>query len=175
MVPVTSERSTASAGQPTEVVVRVDGGRRRRPSLLGLLALAGVALLVFMGVGFANGWLGLDHVFSTRTTDRSAPVILHKLNNISSYRAASATLSVTVDEEKDVSILPQFLAGPLRRPAGFDGVGVAQVQQRPVGHAADVGPAGGAERRQGLVPGGPDVRVGGGFGADRVGGVGVAG
>ena len=58
---------------------------------------------------------------------------------------------------------------------GFDGVGVAQVQQRPVGHAADVGAVDGAERRQGLVPGSPQVRVGGGFGADRVGGVGVAG
>ena len=72
--------------------------------------------------------------------------------------------------------LAQFLAGPLRRPAGFDGVGVAQVQQRPVGQAADVGPVDGAERGQGLVPGSPQVRGGGGgFGADRVGGVGVAG
>ena len=72
--------------------------------------------------------------------------------------------------------LAQFLAGPLRCPGGFDGVGVAQVQQRPVGHAADVGPVDGAEGGQGLVPGGPQVRgCGGGFGADRVGGVGVAG
>jgi hypothetical protein len=41
----------------------------------------------------------------------SAPVILHKLRNLSDYNAASATFSVTVDEEHDVSILPQFLAG----------------------------------------------------------------
>ena len=61
-------------------------------------------------------------------------------------------------------------------PGGFDRVGVAQVQQPAVGHAADVGPVGWAEGGEGLVPGGPDVRRGrGGFGPDRVGGVVVAG
>ena len=38
-------------------------------------------------------------------------MILHKLRNLSSYNAASGTFSVTVDVEKDVSILPQFIAG----------------------------------------------------------------
>jgi hypothetical protein len=122
---LTEERPSAIATRSNEVVVRVDGGRRRRPSLLGLLALAGVALLVFLGVGFANGWLGLNHLFTTRTTDRSAPVILHKLNDLSSYQAASATLSVTVDEEKDVSILPQFLAGSRVIYSGYGTVDAA--------------------------------------------------
>jgi hypothetical protein len=50
------------------------------------------------------------------------------------------------------------------------------VQQCPVREAADVGAVGGAEGGQGIVPGGPQVRGGrGGFGADRVGGVVVAG
>jgi hypothetical protein len=71
--------------------------------------------------------------------------------------------------------LAQFLTSPLRCPGGFDGVGVPQVQQRPVRLAADVRPVDGTERRQRLVPGGPDVRGGAdGFGPDRVGGVGVA-
>jgi hypothetical protein len=122
---LTEERPSAIATRSNEVVVRVDGGRRRRPSLLGLLTVAGIALLVFIGVGFANGWLGLNHLFSTRTTDRSAPVILHKLNNLSSYQAASATLSVTVDEEKDVSILPQFLAGSRVIYSGYGTVDAA--------------------------------------------------
>ena len=50
------------------------------------------------------------------------------------------------------------------------------MQQHPVRHAAHVGAVGRAEGGQGLVPGGPHVRGGrGGFGADRVGGVVVAG
>ena len=61
-------------------------------------------------------------------------------------------------------------------PGGLDGVGVAQVQQPAVGHAAHVRAAGRAEGGQGLVPGGPDVGGGRGrFGADRVGGIVVAG
>jgi hypothetical protein len=59
---------------------------------------------------------------------------------------------------------------------GFDGVGVAQVQQGPVGHAANVGAVDRGEGGEGLVPGGADIRGGsGGFGSDRVGGVIVAG
>jgi hypothetical protein len=112
---MTEERPAAPAApptaSPTEVVVRVDGGRRRRPSLLGLLAVAGIAILLVIGLGVAGGWLGLRDLFSTRTTDRSAPVILHRLRDLSSYDAASGTFSVTVDVEKDVSILPQFIAG----------------------------------------------------------------
>ena len=63
-----------------------------------------------------------------------------------------------------------------RCPGGLDRVGVAQVQQPAVGHAAHVGPVGGAEGGEGLVPGRPQVRGGrDGLGADRVGGVAVAG
>ena len=124
MAVLTEQRPTAPATKP-DVVVRVDGGRRRWPSLVGLLALAGIGLLLFLGIGFANGWLGLDHLFTTRTTDRSAPVILHRLKNLSSYEAASGTFSVTVDMEKDVSILPRFMAGSRVIYSGYGTVGAS--------------------------------------------------
>jgi hypothetical protein len=61
-------------------------------------------------------------------------------------------------------------------PGGFDGVGVAQVQQPAVGQAADVGSVGRPEGGEGLVPGGPQVRGGrGGLGPDGLGRVVVAG
>ncbi len=109
MPTMTEERPEATNARP-EVVVRVDGGRRRRPSLLGLLALAGLGVLIVIVLGI-GGLFDFGNVFSSRTVDRSAPVILHRLRNLSSYNASSGTFSVTVDEEKDVSILPQFLAG----------------------------------------------------------------
>ena len=72
--------------------------------------------------------------------------------------------------------LAELVADVLRGPGGLDRVGVAQVQQPPVGHAAHVGPVGGAEGGQGLVPGRAQVRGGrDGLGPDRVGGVAVAG
>ena len=72
--------------------------------------------------------------------------------------------------------LAEFVADPLRRPGGFDGVGVAQVQQRPVWQFADIRTVDGAEGGEGLVPGGPQVRGGrGGLGPDGLGGMVVAG
>jgi hypothetical protein len=109
MPTLTEERSAPA--RPQEVVVRVDAPKRRRFSILGALALAGVVLLLAFVIGLARGWLDLGSIFSTSTTDRSAPVILHKLRDVSSYDAASGTFSVTVDLEKDVSFLPQFMAG----------------------------------------------------------------
>jgi hypothetical protein len=101
--------------------VRVDHKRSRRPSLLSLLALAGIGILVFLGVGFANGWLGLNNLFTTRSVDRSAPVILHRLNNLSSYEAASGTFSVVVDTEKD-TFLPSWIAGSRAQYSGYGAV-----------------------------------------------------
>jgi hypothetical protein len=65
---------------------------------------------------------------------------------------------------------------PLRRPGGFDGVAVAQVQQWAVWRAADIGAVDGAEGGEGLVPGGSLVGVARyRFGSDRLGGMAVAG
>jgi hypothetical protein len=72
--------------------------------------------------------------------------------------------------------LAELIADTLRCPGGFDRVGVAQVQQPPVRHAAQVGSRDRAEGGEGLVLGGSRVGGGGGrFGADRAGGVVVAG
>ena len=68
--------------------------------------------------------------------------------------------------------LAELIAHVLRRPGGLDRVGVAQVQQPPVGHAAHVGPVGRGEGGEGLVPGRPQVGGGRhGLRPDRVGGV----
>jgi len=109
MAVLTEQRPSPT--NPPEVVVRVDNRRNRRPSLVSVIALLLVAGVIVAGLAIAGGWLNLGNIFSSRTTDRSAPVILHRLKNLSSYHAAAATFSVTVDMEKDVSVLPGFLAG----------------------------------------------------------------
>jgi hypothetical protein len=110
---------------PAEVVVRVDGPRRRRSWLAGIVAVAVVAVLLAGGVGLWRGWFGLDRLFTTSTTDRSAPAILHEIRDLSSYRAASADFSVVVDVEKDVSILPQFIAGSRVVYSGYGSAGAS--------------------------------------------------
>ena len=103
-----------AAGSPAvpEVIVRVRGERgRRRPTLTGIVALALVGVLVVGALAVARGWVGLGNLFASRTIDRSAPVLVQKVRNLSDYRAASGTFSTTVDLEHKVGILPTFIAG----------------------------------------------------------------
>ncbi len=140
-MPTLTEERPAPA-RPQEVVVRVDAPRRRF-SIVGALALAGVVLILALVIGLARGWLDLGNLFSTSTTDRSAPVILHELRDVSSYDAASGTFSVTVDLEKDVSFLPQIIAGERVIYSGYGtvdaSVDLGKVDKRAVTQSAGGG------------------------------------
>ena len=132
-------QTNPAQANPTEVVVRVDN--RRRPSLVSLVALLLVAAIIVVGLAIAGGWLNLGNIFSSHTTDRSAPVIVHRLKNLSAYHAASGTFSVTVDLEKDVSVLPGFLAGSRVLYSGYGNVdatvGMGALDAKHMTRAAD--------------------------------------
>ena len=49
--------------------------------------------------------------FKEETVDRSGPVLLKSLENLSEYRAASANLQVVVDVEQDTGLVPSFIKG----------------------------------------------------------------
>ena len=49
--------------------------------------------------------------FRSETKDRSGPVLLKSLEDLSEYRAASANLQVVVDVEQDTKLLPSFIKG----------------------------------------------------------------
>jgi hypothetical protein len=49
--------------------------------------------------------------FREETRDRSQPVLLESLENLSEYRAARANLQVVVDVERDTGLLPAFIKG----------------------------------------------------------------
>ena len=49
--------------------------------------------------------------FKEKTVDRSQPVLLKSLVNLSQYRAASANLQVVVDVETDTELVPSFIRG----------------------------------------------------------------
>ncbi len=80
-----------------------------------------VRLLVFTGVVFAllvAGCFGLrainvlpsfDNPFSDRTTDRSQPVLLQSMRDLSRYVAADGTFQVIVDLQEDKDNIPDFL------------------------------------------------------------------
>lgn len=82
----------------------------RRAGVVGLLAGA-VLLLSTVGVGLLVAVLLGWSPFATETVDRSAPVVLERLQDLARYKAAAGEFSELVDIEEDVQLLPDFLAG----------------------------------------------------------------
>ena len=80
---------------------------RSSRGVLLVAALAAVALLIvalIVAVGSLNP-------FGTDTKDRSEPVLLKSLENLSDYHAATANMQVVVDVEQDAKLLPSFIKG----------------------------------------------------------------
>jgi hypothetical protein len=73
-----------------------------------LLFLAGLAALVVIAVLLVTGPL---NPFGTDTEDRSQPVLIKSLENLSDYHAATANMQVVVDVEEDARLLPSFIKG----------------------------------------------------------------
>jgi hypothetical protein len=72
--------------------------------VLGGVAVVAVLLLVPALVPSLNP-------FDEETVDRSQPVLLKSLENLSEYRAATANLQVVVDVEEDTGLIPAWLKG----------------------------------------------------------------
>jgi hypothetical protein len=80
----------------------------RRNGARALLVLAGLAVLAVLAVVVVL--VALDP-FGTDTKDRSQPVLLKSLENLSDYHAATANMQVVVDVEQDNRLLPSFIKG----------------------------------------------------------------
>ena len=79
---------------------------RRGPSVL--LVLAVLVLAAVVAVLLVTGPL---NPFGTETKDRSQPVLIKSLENLSDYHAATANMQVVVDVEQDSKLLPSFIKG----------------------------------------------------------------
>src|SRR3954452_1260344 len=112
--PPGSERARAQHGRGDGIaaaragatLTRAVASRSSRGVLL-VAALAAVALLIFALIGA----IGSLTPFGSETKDRSGPVLLKSLEDLSQYRAASANLQVVVDVEQDDKLLPSFIRG----------------------------------------------------------------
>lgn len=71
-----------------------------------LLVAAVVALLIALPLLIPS-----LNPFDEETIDRSQPVLLKSLENLSEYRAASANMQVVVDVERDTDLIPSFIKG----------------------------------------------------------------
>jgi hypothetical protein len=99
----------AAPGDPAVpgIVVRAD----RRRGVLGLAFLLVLALVLLFAVRSCESILGMANPFSTRTTDRSQPVLLESIKDLSRFEAATANMQVIVDVEKDAKFVPSAIYG----------------------------------------------------------------
>jgi hypothetical protein len=106
-------RDSSSSDRDVTVRVVADGGRRRPfiGSIVSLVVIGALAVGVLGIAGVVTGILDFPNPFSTSTVDRSSPALLKEINNLSAYSAAQGRFEQTVDVERDVSILPSFIAG----------------------------------------------------------------
>ena len=73
-----------------------------------LLLLAALVLAAVVAILLVTGPL---NPFGTDTKDRSQPVLMKSLENLSDYHAATANMQVVVDVEQDARLLPSFIKG----------------------------------------------------------------
>ena len=115
--------------------------KSRRPGLSSLavvVVIVVVAYAVLQGMHKLPSWLD---PFGEKTKDRSGPVVLRSIQNLSRYEAASGNFQVVVDLEKDAKFLPGSLRGErtaLRRHGTVDAyVDFTHIRQRRRHHGPD--------------------------------------
>ena len=84
------------------------GRSSRLWTVLGVLVAIVVVALGVMGV---TALLPNLNPFKTQEIDRSGPVLLKSIKDLSQYHAAQGEFQVVIDLEKDVKLVPDFLAG----------------------------------------------------------------
>jgi hypothetical protein len=93
-------------GPPTDTATfeRHRSGRGRR------FLIAALAVVVLLAGG---GWLAWTYLnpFGLRTVDRSPPVLLQSIQDMSRFQAAAGNFQVIVDLEKDAPFLPDAVKG----------------------------------------------------------------
>jgi hypothetical protein len=104
---------TTSRTTPPETTL---GRRRRWRYVAGLLALA--VLLVVAG-RLAWTWL---NPLGEQVIDRSQPVLLESIKDLSRFEAATGNFQVVVDLEKDANFLPDAIKGTRTLFVGSGGV-----------------------------------------------------
>jgi hypothetical protein len=98
--------SHSEASEDTQI-----SARPRRPVLRAIAVVIVLVALVFAGLQAVHKLPHWLNPFGETTKDRSAPVVLNSIQNLSRYEAATGNYQVVVDLEKDANFLPSQLRG----------------------------------------------------------------
>jgi hypothetical protein len=105
--------------------MRIPGsGLTGRLAAVAAVVVAAAVLLLVLSV--VHVLPTLRNPFTETTTERSGPVVLKSITELSRYEAASGSFQVVVDLTKSTSFLPSFIAGSQTLFVG-DGTDIAYV------------------------------------------------
>jgi hypothetical protein len=116
----TPDPTSPPAAEPPPVAAGRGGAFR---SLLWLGGVVAVIVALLVGARAVNLLPGFDNPFSDRTTDRSQPVLLQSMRDLSRYVAADGNFQVIVDLQEEKDNIPDFL---LNRRTLFVGAGTVE-------------------------------------------------
>ena len=89
--------------------------RRRSRIVSALVGTAVVIVVLALAAGalarFTNWRPSLSNPFGTRSVERSQPVLLQSLQDLSLYKAATGNFQLIIDLEKDARFIPSFIKG----------------------------------------------------------------
>ncbi|GAA4875909.1 DUF4230 domain-containing protein [Kitasatospora sp. NPDC048365] len=85
--------------------------RRRVPWYLSIPITFAVILALFLAAARFDLFPGLPNPFATEDKDRSQPVVLKSIQNMSRYTAATGNFQVIVDLDQEAKFLPSALLG----------------------------------------------------------------
>jgi hypothetical protein len=101
----------AQEGDPTVVYVQEPRERHWGRRLLVLIGTIGVIVALVFGLKAIDLWPNFRNPFALETTDRSGPVLLESMQDLSRYVAAEGNFMVPVDIQQDSPVLPDALRG----------------------------------------------------------------
>jgi hypothetical protein len=103
----------AGGGPPSDpapaVTGRGEGGTRALRGLFWLLAVVGIVAALVWGTQAAGWWPHLRNPFGSKTTDRSQPVLLKSIQDLSRFVAAEGNFQVVIDLQNDRKYVPDVL------------------------------------------------------------------
>jgi hypothetical protein len=106
-------------------MVRMSGGGLT-VRLIGVAAVVVAAAVLLLVLSVVHVLPTLRNPFKTTTSERTGPVILKSITQLSRYEAASGSFQVVVDLTQHTSFLPSFVAGTQTLFVG-DGTDIAYV------------------------------------------------
>jgi Protein of unknown function (DUF4230) len=125
--------------------------RRRGRILTALVGFTVVIVVLALIAGalvrFADWRPSLSDPFGTRSIDRSQPVLLKSVQNLSTYKAATGNFQLIIDMERDARFIPSIIkgertlfvaAGSVDAEVDFSRIGSGAIEVSDDGHTARV-------------------------------------